>query len=139
MSDFLAAFEKIQKEKAQRSHVSFSSIKQVSPQVNKGPKCLPVSRRRFIQRDTGRLLNQRISYHIWRRQEKGVETWLCVIWPNQRRSRRHISTEIRSYLREDVENWTIQSLRRLPYNIRNLSEIVHQDFENLANDIDFIA
>lgn len=96
------------------------------------PKVKKVQTYKFVQEKVRRGLKKEDHYYIWRRYENGVETWLCVIWHKNWRNRLGSDVGANSYLREDVEKWVINSLRRIHYSFEDL-KVVHDDFETLAN------
>ena len=106
----------------------------------------------FLQMDVSRSHIGGKDYHyvIWRRFENHFETWLCVVWHRNwdlgRKGSDNVPisefdpesnqmVNVVSYLREDVERWTLNLLHRA--GIFSEDDSVHEDFEQLANDARF--
>lgn len=90
----------------------------------------------YCQKEIFRHLPRGDRYSLWRRYQNGVETWLCVIWHDNWEKHRKGSDISGSYLREEVEAWVLQTLLNIHHS-KDIANIVHQDFETMANDPDF--
>lgn len=74
---------------------------------------------------------------IWRRSNRGIETWLCVIWhDNWQPVHRGSNDETNSYLRQTVEHWAVNTLLRIHHSFDEI-EKVRANFRALAREENF--